>query len=68
MKKTWIWVLIIAGILVAFRIALPFIAERYVNNALQQMEGYEGTVDDIELNLVRGEYQIENLVLNDVTD
>lgn len=68
MKKTWIWVLIIVGVLIIFRIALPFILENYVNNALRQMEGYEGSIDDIDLNLFRGAYQIDNLIINSVTD
>ncbi len=68
MKKTWTWVLIIVGLLIIIRIALPFIVENYANKALQQMEGYEGSIDDIDLNLFRGAYQIDNLIVNSVTD
>jgi hypothetical protein len=63
MSKKWIWVLVIAGIIIAFRIALPFIIKNYVNNALQEMEGYSGSVDDIDLSLIRGAYVIKDVVI-----
>lgn len=62
MKKGWTWVLIIVVILVAVRIALPFIAKDYTNNALQKIEGYYGSLKDSEINLLRGAYVIEELV------
>ncbi len=65
MKKTWIWVLIIVIVLVAIRIALPFIIKDYVNKTLQDMEGYNGSISDIDLNLFRGAYVINDLVLKD---
>jgi hypothetical protein len=63
MSKKWIWVLVIAGILIAFRIALPFIIKNYVNNTLHEMEGYSGSVNDIGLNLFRGAYVIKDVVI-----
>jgi uncharacterized protein involved in outer membrane biogenesis len=65
MKKTWIWVLVIVGILVAIRIAMPYILKNYINKTLQEMEGYNGSVEDIDLNLFRGAYVINDLVLTD---
>lgn len=63
MKKTWIWVLVIIGILIAFRIALPFIVKSYVNNTIQELEGYTGSVDDVDLALIAGAFSIDDLVL-----
>ena len=54
MSKKWIWVFVIIGIIVAIRIALPFIIKNYVNKTLQEMEAYGGSVDDIDLHLFRG--------------
>ena len=65
MRKTWIWVLIIVVVLIAIRIALPFIIKDYVNKTLREMEGYNGSVSDIDLNLFRGAYVINDLVLTD---
>ncbi len=65
MKKVWTWVLIIVIILVAIRIALPFVAENYANDALQNMEGYYGSLKDIDINLFRGAYIIEELLIID---
>lgn len=65
MKKTWTWVLIIAVVLIAIRIALPFIIKDYVNKTIQEMEGYNGSISDIDLNLFRGAYVINDLVLTD---
>lgn len=49
--------------LVLVRIALPFIVETYVNKVLNDMPGYYGKVEDVDLHLYRGAYTIENLVL-----
>ena len=57
--------LIIVVVLIAIRIALPFIIKDYVNKTLREMEGYNGSVSDIDLNLFRGAYVINDLVLTD---
>ncbi|HZH72309.1 MAG TPA: DUF748 domain-containing protein [Mariniphaga sp.] len=63
MRKTWIWVLVIVLILVAIRIALPSIIKKYVNKTLNNLEGYEGSVEDINLALIRGAYVIKDLII-----
>ncbi len=68
MKKKWLWVLIIVGILVAFRIALPFIVKDYVNKTLREMEGYSGSVEDIGIRLFRGAYVIKNIEIVEESD
>ena len=65
MKKTWIWVLIIAGLLIALRIALPFIVIKYVNNTLQELDGYHGSIGGVDIGIIRGAYVVEDLVLFD---
>ncbi len=63
MKKKWIWILAIAGVLIGFRIALPFLIKDYVNRTLQNLEGYSGSVEDIDLALFRGAYVIDSVTI-----
>ncbi|WP_224997758.1 DUF748 domain-containing protein [Cesiribacter sp. SM1] len=52
-------------LLIIIRIALPFIVERYVNKTLNDLPGYNGHVEDIDLSLYRGAYKIEGLLLEE---
>jgi len=49
--------------LVTFRIALPGIIKRQLNERLDAMPGYTGHIDDVDLWLVRGAYTIDRIVL-----
>lgn len=63
--------LVIAGILfllIILRIALPGIVKNYVNKKLNELPGYTGHVDDIDIKLWRGAYIIKGLVLQKKTD
>jgi hypothetical protein len=61
-RRLW-WTLAAAllVILVAGRLALPYVVKRYVNNTLQGLNGYSGSVADIGISLWRGAYQIKDL-------
>ena len=64
-KRKW-W--LITGLsflvlLIAFRIALPYILLRVVNKELTQIEGYTGHVNDIDVSLYRGAYTIKEIDL-----
>ena len=63
MKKYIIFLSIIA-LLIALRLALEPIVEHYVNQSLNSMEGYTGSIDDVDINLYRGAYQIDGLQLS----
>jgi hypothetical protein len=52
-------------LLVAVRIALPYIVKSYVNKTLDELPGYTGHVADIDLSLYRGAYTIDGLVLEE---
>lgn len=54
--RTWLWII---GALIAIRIALPYILLHVVNDRLEKMPGYYGHVDDLNLALIRGAYQLE---------
>jgi len=60
-NQTWRVVGIVLVLLVAFRVALPYVVTRYVNKVLNDLEGYRGTVEDIDIHLYRGAYQIDSL-------
>lgn len=51
----------VAAVLLAARAYAPVAVQRYVNRALDRAEGYEGRIGDVDLNLWRGAYEIENV-------
>lgn len=62
MQKPWfIWVFSLIVILIIIRIMLPHWIVGYLNNRLASIPGYYGHVDQIDLCLYRGAYQIYNL-------
>lgn len=65
-KKRYTVVLIILVILIAARLYLPFWLKDYVNEVLADIPGYYGQVEDIDISLYRGAYQIKGLYLNKV--
>jgi hypothetical protein len=50
-------------LLIAIRIALPYILLKLVNKELQNIPGYTGHVDDIDVALIRGAYKIKSIKL-----
>ena len=63
-KIVWIVVGSLLVILIALRIALPYILLRFVNKELQTIPGYTGHVDDIDVALIRGAYTIKTIKLD----
>jgi hypothetical protein len=59
-------ILSIVLVLFILRVALSFIILHYANKALATMPGYYGHVQDIDLALIRGAYQLDNLFINKV--
>lgn len=56
--------IIIAVLIVAVRLILPYAVLKYANNALAAMPGYAGHIKDIDLALIRGAYKIDSIYLN----
>jgi Domain of Unknown Function (DUF748) len=50
-------------LLIALRIALPYILLNLVNKELSHIPGYSGHVDDIDVALIRGAYKIKRIKL-----
>lgn len=62
-RRTLIILAAIVVVLVACRIALPFILQDYVNRKLDEIPEYDGHVGDIDVALFRGAYTIEGMEL-----
>lgn len=67
-KKKWKVIVIILGILVCVRIAMPYVILHYANDKLANLKGYYGHIEDIDLNLYRGAYVINDIFINNVED
>jgi hypothetical protein len=59
--------IIVLGVIV-IRLALPGIVKNYVNKKLNELPGYTGHVDDIDIHLLRGAYVIKGLLLKKKAD
>ena len=55
-------------LIIAVRIALPYIILKYANKTLANVEGYYGHINDIDLALFRGAYVIDSFYLNKVEE
>jgi len=60
-------VIVLAAVLLALRVALPELVKRYVNKTLDQIDGYHGHVEDVDMHLWRGAYSVSgvNIVKTD---
>ena len=54
---------VIACVLVAVRLSLPFAAQWYINDVLDEGEQFTGSVGDVDLMLWRGAYSLDNVVI-----
>lgn len=54
-------ILLIAVLLVGIRLALPAVVAHYVNRTLDQMPGYDGHIEAVDIHLWRGAYAIHGL-------
>jgi hypothetical protein len=50
--------------LIVLRLCLPLILLRYANHFLAHLNGYRGHVNDIDMSLYRGAYQLDSFYLN----
>ncbi|HZY81995.1 MAG TPA: DUF748 domain-containing protein [Cyclobacteriaceae bacterium] len=59
--KKWYWIGGILIVLIAARLAMPYFVTRYVNKVLSELEGYRGSIYDVDIHLYRGAYTIDSL-------
>jgi hypothetical protein len=57
---SWFLVALVV-LIVAARIAAPYVIKRVVNEQLAALDGYTGSIDDVDLNLWRGAYEVEGI-------
>lgn len=65
-RKALIITVAIVAVIVAARVALPYVVLHYANKTLNEMAGYHGHIADIDLALIRGAYKIDSVYLNKV--
>jgi hypothetical protein len=63
-QKIVTWALIVLALLVAVRLALPYVILKYANKELNEMNGYRGHIQDIDLAILRGAYTIDSIYLH----
>lgn len=66
LSRKWIVIISIIILLIVIRLLLPRIILHYANKSLANLEGYYGHINDIDLALYRGAYQIDNIYINKV--
>ena len=65
-RKIVIVTLAILALVVAVRLALPYVILHYANKTLEEMDGYRGHIQDIDLAIFRGAYKIDSIYLHQV--
>jgi hypothetical protein len=65
-RSKWRTLLIVVGVLLAIRLVLPYVLLHVVNDRLAKLPGYHGHIDDLDLAIIRGAYQIERLKIEQV--
>lgn len=60
-RKVLIALGVLLVVLVAARVALPYVVKDYVNDKLAALDSYDGHVDDIDIHLWRGAYSIDGI-------
>src|SRR5690606_39605074 len=62
-KKILIALGILIIVLILIRIALTYVVKDYVNKELDNIPEYKGSIEDVDINLWRGAYQIQGVKL-----
>jgi hypothetical protein len=65
-RKAVTIVLVVLALIVAVRIALPYVILKYANKTLAEMDGYNGHIEDIDLAVIRGAYKLDSIYINQV--
>ncbi len=60
-SKKWYWIGGILLVLIVARLSMPYFVTRYVNKVLANLEGYRGSIYDVDIALYRGAYSIDSL-------
>lgn len=66
-RRTAAWLLVIVVVLVALRLALPYLVKNYLNERMERMGDYHGQVAEVGIALWRGAYMLEDLRVDKVS-
>jgi hypothetical protein len=66
-RRRWLIFIGVLAALIIFRLFLPTIVLHYVNKTLSEIPEYQGNVEDIDISLYRGAYQIEGVKIEKIT-
>jgi hypothetical protein len=66
LKRTTKFLIAFVVLLVVARLLLPYFVLRYVNKQLADMGDYTGHIEDVDIQLIRGAYQIDDLRIRKV--
>ncbi|GAB3757210.1 DUF748 domain-containing protein [Spirosoma pomorum] len=66
MKRTTKFLIAFVVLLVVARLLLPYFVLRYINKQLADMGDYTGHIEDVDIQLIRGAYQIDDLRIRKV--
>jgi hypothetical protein len=58
------YILGLVALVVVIRLVLPYVVLHYANKSLANINGYYGHIEDIDLAIIRGAYQIDSIYLN----
>jgi hypothetical protein len=62
----WIVFLSIIFLLIIIRLILPYVVLHYANKTLDNLKGYKGHIDDIDLSLYKGAYVINEFYIDKI--
>jgi hypothetical protein len=65
-RRTFRIVIGVVIVLIIIRLILPYVVLHYANKTLENMDGYYGHINDIDLAIYRGAYKINGMYLDKV--
>lgn len=61
LNKKWIIVISILVLIIVARLLLPYFVTKYVNKTLAEIQGYNGSISEVDIALIRGAYSVHDL-------
>lgn len=61
MKMKYKWIGIAVVLIIAFRISLPFLLQDRIIRSINDIDGYSGSVGNVDLQIYRGGFKVEEL-------
>lgn len=65
-KRYWIPLLVLLILIMVFWLLLPTLIENKINSELADIDGYRGSITNVDLNLLQGAYAVDSLVIDKI--